>query len=283
MHTTYKHYYIATGASAKLYTLRCQEHITVSLPTGGARQEQRDYYIKTLCADSDRAIKKAHEYVDTKHADDETKPKLMTSGAKEKIYKITHRSPEVIERIRTRKAFSEGIRKGLAFKKWTIEAHKKLDDEIVPFGYWKDVKIEEMPMKNIQYFASLTEYKSEIHKRLSDLCKPHCKDVFEDRNKHFANINEKKNIKAMIVKIDRYRTDWGVHYSVQYITEQGHRLKTFGSCTTAFNRSIIDDYSVYDMIEFEATVKEHKVFEMGNESSPNIYKSTKLIRPKLTK
>ena len=93
MHTTYKHYYIATGASAKLYTLRCQEHITVSLPTGGARQEQRDYYIKTLCADSDRAIKKAHEYVDTKHADDETKPKLITSGAKEKIYKITHRSP----------------------------------------------------------------------------------------------------------------------------------------------------------------------------------------------
>ena len=292
-------YYISTGRGNNLYTLRCYRKFWVDLGALGGRIQEEDEYIKTLCVDSDLAIKKAKSYIDTKHSNDERKPDLKTDGATSNLYKIKRRSSEEVERIRILEEISAGIKYGIARKrnlaKWTIEAHKKLDEGINPIGYWRDIKIEEMPMKNIRYFAGLTEYKSEVHKRLSDLCKPHCKDVFEDRNKHFANIGDKVNVKAMIVKIDHWKTDFGTSISTHYITEEGEKLKTFGSCTTAFNRAIVDDYKIYDMIEFVATVKAHNSFDPTEEYDMHfgkklvhyegdgkvVYKSTKLIRPKL--
>ena len=82
-------YYISTGRGNNLYTLRCYRKFWVDLGALGGRIQEEDEYIKTLCVDSDLAIKKAKDYIDTKHSNDEKAKTYETEdGQKRKQLRV---------------------------------------------------------------------------------------------------------------------------------------------------------------------------------------------------
>ena len=301
------YYYISTGSGNKMYTLRhFYSHPTV--------RYDGDYYVTTLCVDSDRAIEKAREYLKKKYADIDKTPHLRVPDIKLDLDEITRskrRSVDEIEATRMREAIVSGIIAGIKKKKkdeeWRLNANKKLDSGWFPFKHSKQsdyeyamsknwLKIEDMNIFDINYWASLTEYKSDVHERLSEMCKPFSRYIPKNKNKHFGNVGDKKvKVKAMIISKEECDYGYGDSLNVKYITEEGHKLTTHGSVNSVFNKSISEDYEICDWIEFEATIKAHNSFDPSEDSTWDfgrkivfkegdgkvVYKTTKLIRPKL--
>ena len=99
----------------------------------------------------------------------------------------------------------------------------------------------------------------------------------------------------MIISKEECDYGYGDSLNVKYITEEGHKLTTHGSVNSVFNKSISEDYEICDWIEFEATIKAHNSFDPSEDSTWDfgrkivfkegdgkvVYKTTKLIRPKL--
>jgi hypothetical protein len=139
-----------------------------------------------------------------------------------------------------------------------------------------------MSQESINYWANLTEYKSEVHEAVSNVCKPNAIYIPKNANKHFGSVGDKVTVKAFVLNQDHYENDFGYNnYSVKikYITESGERLVTNGGDGTKFNQAMFD--AVNTWVELEATIKNHN--EFTPEDSDKTWNTTSLIRPKLIK
>jgi len=279
----YVRYYIASGSLTAMYTL-CV----------GYGVDTKGEYIVNLSTDPKTAVEKAMDYV---NKSGDTDP-LDTSYADESLNDIIRRNQDQIEADNLR-------RKEKNLANWIVTSLEVLFNGKNPFdkiwsgGHVIDhAPLDHMSQESINYWAGLTEYKSDIHEAMSNICKPKVIYIPKNANKHFSSVGDKVTVKAFVLSLDRYENDFGYNnYSVKikYITENGERLVTNGGCGTKFNQAMCD--SVNTWVELEATIKAHNEFtptisyeEICEKTGEYLYKekdgdktwnTTSLIRPKL--
>jgi len=267
--TNNSHYFLSSGDKTAMFTLRFAIDHDVD-----------SQYICNLSTDSEKAIKKAQEIISN-----EPYP-LNISYADTNLAEILKRNKEQIE-ADNKKRKEENIAAWVIGSKELIEAGKNPFGKIYSNfgdGSVKDYQlIKNMNQQSINYWASLTEYKSEIHKAMHEVCKPKLIDVPLNANKHFSNIAEKVNVKAMVLEQDYYEDYFGYTLKVKYITENGEKLITKSSSTTKFTSDIFEkiDNETHMWVEIEAKIKSHNSFYV--EESKKTWNTTSLIRPKLIK
>ena len=277
---TSSYYYLSSGKETAMYTLRfCPDPDDIC-----------SNYICNLSTDADKAIQKA-----IKKIADSPFP-LDTSYADVSLREIVRRKQEQIELDNQR-------RKEENIAKWIETSHDLIAEGYSPFdkkyrdsygmgGYESSSfvgheKIVDLNQNKINYWASLTEFKSVIHEKMHNACKPLAIYIPENANKHFSNIGEKVTVKAMIIDNEFYENEYGYgnHYikKVKYVTENGERLVTKGADTTKFNEDIFQktEDQLHMWVELEATVKSHN--EFTPEDGDVTWKTTSLIRPKLVR
>tara|TARA_R110000744_G_scaffold17859_1_gene48171 strand:- start:150 stop:1292 length:1143 start_codon:yes stop_codon:yes gene_type:complete len=310
------YFYISTGEKNKIF---CLKSFDANVEDSGDIRLGEKHEI-VLCTDPNKAIEKAKAYLEEIYPNEEKLPKLFTDGVLDaKLSTIIRRTKEEIEMDKEREKMKvvvgEVIRKSAAFRKWNREAHKKMDEGFNPF---KDYyRICDMSLLEINSSARRTKFKSNVHKRFSDICKSLAIHIPANANKHLGLVGEKIKVRAMLLDLEKVETDWGENLKLKWVTEDGERFITNGKWNTAFNKKIDDEYlntkddphhrvlcgdSLYGLsldkfVELEATIKAHNSFDPSEECeySPYngkkiiieegdgkvIYKTTKLIRPRL--
>ena len=278
-------YYIASGSLTAMYTL-CV----------GYGVDTKGEYIVNLSTDPKTAVEKAMDYV---NKSGDTYP-LDTSYADESLNDIIRRNQDQIEADNLRRK-EENLATWVSNSKDVLFNGKNPFDKIWVNGHVIDhAPLEKMSQESINYWANLTEYKSEIHEAVSNICKPKAIYIPKNANKHFGSVGDKVTVKAFVLSQDHYENGFGYNnYSVKikYITENGERLVTNGGSGTKFNQAIFD--SVHTWVELEATIKAHNEFtptvdyeEICEKTGEYLYKekdgdktwnTTSLIRPKLIK
>ena len=278
-------YYISSGELTAMYTL-CL----------GYGHDPKGDHIVNLSTDSQKAVRKAMEYVEKAN---DIYP-LETSYADVSLNEIVRREQEQIEADNLKRK-EENIANWIVASKELISQGKNPFAKIYAGGLVIDhAPISKMSQESINYWANLTEYKSEIHEAMSNICKPKAIYIPANANKHFGSVGDKVTVKAFVLSQDHYENSFGYNnYSVKikYITEDGERLVTNGGDETKFNEAIWD--SVNTWVELEATVKSHNKFtpkidytEVCEKTGQLIDKekdgdktwnTTSLIRPKLIK
>ncbi len=263
-------YYISSGELTAMYTL-CL----------GYGHDPKGDYIVNLSTEPQKAVRKAMEYVEKTN---DIYP-LETSYADVSLNEIVRREQEQIEADNLKRK-EENIANWIVASKELISQGKNPFAKIYAGGLVIDhAPISKMSQESINYWANLTEYKSEIHKAISNICKPKAIYIPANANKHFATVGEKVTVKAMIVDQDWFENPYGYGNDyirkVKYVTENGERLVTKGSDTTKFNEAIFQetDDQLHMWVELEATVKSHN--EFTPEDSDKTWNTTSLIRPKL--
>lgn len=263
-------YYISSGELTAMYTLNF----------GYGAHESGDYIVN-LSTDAETAVKKAMDYV---NAQGDIYP-LDTSYADVSLNDIVRRNQEQIEADNLRRK-EENIANWIVTSMEVISQGKNPFAKIYASGHVIDhAPISRMSQESINYWAGLTEYKSDIHEAVSNLCKPNAIYIPANANKHLGSVGDKVTVKAMIIYQDTFESDYGYGSyirKVKYVTENGERLVTKGADTTKFNQAIfqeIDDLHVW--VELEATIKNHN--EFTPEDSDKTWNTTSLIRPKLVK
>ena len=276
-------YYISSGELTAMYTL-CL----------GYGHDPKGDHIVNLSTDSEKAVSKAMEYV--KKAND-IYP-LETSYADVSLNEIVRRKQEQIEADNLKRK-EENIANWVVASKELISQGKNPFDKIWANGHVVGhYFLDDMSQETINYWANITDYKSEIHEAISNICKPRAIYIPKNANKHFGSVGDKVTVKAFVLSQDHYENSFGYNnYSVKikYITEDGERLVTNGGDETKFNEAIWN--SVNTWVELEATVKSHNKFtpkidytEVCEKTGQLIDKekdgdktwnTTSLIRPKL--
>ena len=265
-------YYISSGELTAMYTLNF----------GYGAHESGDYIVN-LSTDAETAVKKAMDYV---NAQGDIYP-LDTSYADVSLNDIVRRNQEQIEADNLRRK-EENIANWIVTSMEVISQGKNPFDKIYANGrvighYFLD----DMSQESINYWANLTEYKSEVHEAVSNVCKPNAIYIPKNANKHFGSVGDKVTFKAMIIDQDWFENPYGYGNDyirkVKYVTENGERLVTKGSDTTKFNEAIFQetDDQLHVWVELEATVKSHN--EFTPEDGDKTWNTTSLIRPKLIK
>jgi hypothetical protein len=263
-------YYISSGELTAMYTL-CL----------GYGHNPKGDHIVNLSTDSEKAVSKAMEYVEKAN---DIYP-LETSYADVSLNEIVRRKQEQIEADNLK-------RKEENIANWVVASKELISQGKNPFGkIWANGHVvdhyflDDMSQESINYWANLTEYKSEIHEAVSKWCKPNAIYIPANANKHFGTVGEKVTVKAMIIDQDFYENPYGYGNDyirkVKYVTENGERLVTKGSDTTKFNEAIFEETqnSTHMWVELEATVKSHN--EFTPEDGDKTWNTTSLIRPKL--
>ena len=278
-------YYISSGELTAMYTL-CL----------GYGHDSKGDYIVNLSTDPKKAVSKAMKYV--KKAND-IYP-LNISYADESLNDIIRRNQDQVEADNLRRK-EENLANWIVTSKELISQGKNPFDKIWSYGHVVGhYFLDDMSQESINYWANLTEYKSEIHEAISNICKPQAIYIPKNANKHFGSVGDKVTVKAFVLSQDHYKNNFGYdNYSVKikYITENGERLVTNGGDETKFNEAIWN--SVNTWVELEATVKTHNEFtpkvdytEVCERTGEYIHKekdgdktwnTTSLIRPKLIK
>ena len=264
-------YYISSGELTAMYTLNF----------GYGAHESGDYIVN-LSTDAETAVKKAMDYVNTQG---DIYP-LDTSYADVSLNDIVRRNQEQIEADNLRRK-EENIANWIVTSMEVISQGKNPFAKIYASGHVIDhAPISRMSQESINYWASLTEYKSDIHEAMSNLCKPNAIYIPANANKHLGSVGDKVTVKAMIIYQDTFESDYGYGSyirKVKYVTENGERLVTKGADTTKFNQAIFQetDDQLHVWVELEATIKNHN--EFTPEDSDKTWNTTSLIRPKLVK
>ena len=264
-------YYISSGELTAMYTLNF----------GYGAHESGDYIVN-LSTDAETAVKKAMDYVNTQG---DIYP-LDTSYADVSLNDIIRRNQEQIEADNLRRK-EENIANWIVTSMEVISQGKNPFAKIYASGHVIDhAPISRMSQESINYWASLTEYKSDIHEAMSNLCKPNAIYIPANANKHLGSVGDKVTVKAMIIYQDTFESDYGYGSyirKVKYVTENGERLVTKGADTTKFNQAIFQetDDQLHVWVELEATIKNHN--EFTPEDSEKTWNTTSLIRPKLVK
>jgi len=264
-------YYISSGELTAMYTLNF----------GYGAHESGDYIVN-LSTDAETAVKKAMDYV---NAQGDIYP-LDTSYADVSLNDIVRRNQEQIEADNLRRK-EENIANWIVTSMEVISQGKNPFAKIYASGHVIDhAPISRMSQESINYWASLTEYKSDIHEAMSNLCKPNAIYIPANANKHLGSVGDKVTVKAMIIYQDTFESDYGYGSyirKVKYVTENGERLVTKGADTTKFNQAIFQetDDQLHVWVELEATIKNHN--EFTPEDSEKTWNTTSLIRPKLVK
>lgn len=304
------YFYISTGEKNKLFTLKSVKADAVTKWVKGDFITSTERHEIVLSADPDKAIEKAKAYLEEIYPNEEKLPKLLTDAVLDaELSPITRRTKEEIELEKEREkmkiVIGAALRKGLAFREWSHKAHKRMDEGRNPFdGY----NIDDMPLVDINYSAKLKNFKSDVHKRFSEICKSLARHIPENANKHLGVVGEKTKIRAMLLDHDNIDTAYGMNLKLKWIAENGERFITNGSVGSVFNKKIYDEYLDIDhlvdngpklpldrFVEIEATIKAHNSFDPSEDSTWDfgrkivfkegdgkvIYKTTKLIRPKL--
>jgi hypothetical protein len=262
-----KGYYISSGELTAMYTLNF----------GHGVHESGDYIVN-LSTDAETAVKKAMDYVNTQG---DIYP-LDTSYADVSLNDIIRRNQEQIEIDNLRRK-QDNIANWIVTSMEVISQGKNPFDKIYANGrVIGHASFDNMSQESINYWANLTEYKSEVHEAVSNVCKPNAIYIPKNANKHFGSVGDKVTVKAFVLNQDHYENDFGYNnYSVKikYITENGERLVTNGGDGTKFNQAMFD--AVNTWVELEATIKNHN--EFTPEDSDKTWNTTSLIRPKLIK
>jgi hypothetical protein len=211
---------------------------------------------------------------------------LDTSYADVSLNDIVRRNQEQIEADNLRRK-EENIANWIVTSMEVISQGKNPFAKIYASGHVIDhAPISRMSQESINYWAGLTEYKSDIHEAVSNLCKPNAIYIPANANKHLGSVGDKVTVKAMIIYQDTFESDYGYGSyirKVKYVTENGERLVTKGADTTKFNQAIFQetDDQLHVWVELEATIKNHN--EFTPEDSDKTWNTTSLIRPKLIK
>ena len=278
-------YYIASGSLTAMYTL-----------CFGYGVDTKGEYIVNLSTDPKKAVSKAMKYVEKAN---DIYP-LDISYADESLNDIIRRNQDQVEADNLRRK-EENLATWVSNSKDVLFNSKNPFDKIYAGGCVIDhAPLEKMSQESINYWANLTEYKSDIHEAMSNICKPKAIYIPKNANKHFGSVGNKVTVKAFVLSQDHYENHFGYNnYSVKikYITENGERLVTNGGDGTKFNQAIFD--SVNTWVEIEATIKAHNEFtpkvgyeEICEKTGEYLYKekdgdktwnTTSLIRPNLVK
>ena len=290
-------YFISYGAKTQMYTL---------WSNGG----HYPYGIKNLSTKPDQAIQKAREYLaDFECLDDAQIDELLDISATEvSLDEIRRRNQEEI-------LIDSIAKKEANIAKWVERSLQQIEDGINPFDkepiphtyppQYNYFSLDEMGQKTINYWANLTEFKSEVHKAMHDYCKPNSIELIQNANIHFGNVGDKKvRVRVQFVSLDYKDSPFAYGdtiYTFRFHTEDGARIIFSTSSWDAADRI---DWQLFtkeskprklcegNWITIEGTIKEHINFEpkeyVTMETSGKqvemptgkVYKSTKMIRVK---
>ena len=289
-------YKINFGAETKMYTLWFK---------GGHYPS----YIKNLSTKPDLAIQKAKEYLADFEGWDEAviQEELDISTTEYTLEEIRRRTQEQI--------LQDSIAKKEAnIAKWVERSLQQIEDGINPFDkqpiphtyppQYNYGSLDNMELKDINYWANLTEFKSEVHQAMHDYCKPNSIELIQNANIHFGNVGDKKvRVRVQFVSLEHKDNPhaYGTISTFRFHTKDGARI-IFS--TSSYDAADKIDWQLFteeseprklcegNWITIEGTIKEHINFEpkeyVTMETSGKqvemptgkVYKSTKMIRVK---
>ena len=289
-------YYISTGRLTRMFTL-------------WKAQWGRDLFITNLCTDSQEAVQKAKDIISKEREDwcDEKIAEELDAGMTEyTLDEIIHRTQEQI-------VADAEAKKEANIQKWIQRSLLMLEEGIYnPFAKYRDkfgvpkyCELKDLSQSSINYWCNLQEFKSPVHKAMSEYCKKlgYVK-IIKNANKHFGNVGDKK-VRVKVQFVSRHSNSSpfsyeGMQYKFKFHTEDGARINW---STTSIDASL-SVQNVYDengkfvrevkegeWITIEGTVKKHINFQpteyldLDNgktieQKSDKIYKSTVMIRVK---
>ena len=289
-------YYISTGALNRMYTL-------------WFKGIERDGFITNLSTDPKEAVQKAKDIISQEHPDwcAKTISEELDAGITE------YTLDEIIYRNEEMMIADAEAKKQANIEKWIQRSLIMLKEGIYnPFGKYTDkfgirhyYKLEELNQGDINYWCNLKEFKSPVHKAMSEYCKKlGYVEIIKNANKHFGNEGDKKvRVKVQFVSMSRSMSPFGykvMQDKFKFHTEDGARIVW---TTTSFEasllvRNVYDENDKYvrpvkegEWITIEGTVKKHINFQpteyldLDNgktieKKSDKIYKSTVMIRVK---
>jgi len=184
---------------------------------------------------------------------------------------------------------NKALKKGLANCIRGARNHfdpREPDDDIYE-GSWS--VIETIQPKEICRWKNKKIFKNEVEKNIAKTVEVLGRHIPMNANKHIGKTGEKTKVKAMLLEWEIIEGGYGLQLKLKWITEDGKRFITNGALDSSFNKKISYEYLADNpriketllpldkFVVINATVKEHLTFEKGKK----IYKSSRLIRPKI--
>tara|TARA_Y100000004_G_scaffold169866_1_gene204469 strand:- start:109 stop:1056 length:948 start_codon:yes stop_codon:yes gene_type:complete len=290
------YYYISTGRLTRMFTL-------------WKAQWGRDLFITNLCTDPEEAVQKAKDIISEEREDwcDEKIAEELDAGMTE------YTLDEIIHRTQDQIVADAEAKKQANIQKWIERSLLMLEEGIYnPFAKYKDkfgvpkyYELKDLTQSSINYWCNLQEFKSPVHKAMSEYCKKlGYVEFVKNANVHFGNVGDKKvRVKVQFVSMNSSMSPFGykvMQDKFKFHTEDGARIIW---STTSIDASynvlhVYDENDKYvrhirqgEWITIEGTVKKHVNFQPTEQldldtgktiyqKSDKIYKSTIMIRVK---
>lgn len=289
-------YYISTGRLIRMYTL-------------WKAQFGRDLFITNLCTNPEEAVQKAKDIISEEREDwcDEKIAEELDVGMTEyTLDEIIHRTQEQI-------VADAEAKKQANIEKWIQRSLLMLEEGIYnpfakytdKFGVPKYYELKDLTQSSINYWCNLQEFKSPVHKAMSEYCKKlGFVEIIKNANKHFGNVGDKKvRVKVQFVSMSSSMSPFGykvMQDKFKFHTEDGARIVWSTTSIDASwkvlhvydeNDNYVRDIRQGEWITIEGTVKKHISFQPTEQldldtgktiyqKSDKIYKSTVMIRVK---
>ena len=280
-------FYIHYGQKVAMYTLWADH------PRWDKAQ-----YIQNLSNDPKEAVKKAYILAEQygEKPDD-----VDISETKMSLNEITRRNQEQI-------AIDEEKRKKENIENWLQRSLFLLEKNKNPFqtsdlGFWAQGNIdprdkhifepdhyeslENLSLKDINYWGTLGTFKSEVHKKMHEHCKPLVADLVPNKNIHFGNVGDKKvRVRVQFISVEVVDNPYSYNEhdyisKFRFNTEDGARITARVNSNNAgnfANKTYDQRRQEGDWLTIEGTIKEHNVFEP---EAGVVYNTTRMIRLKL--
>ena len=242
-------YYISSGEQTKMYTLRTryiEELRGIAI--------ERDYYIRNLSTNPDKALQVARDLG----------------------YDVSKKPEFTLEEIRRQKSEEQAKRyeeQRIAEERERVLKENRMIDDIknyrFPFGKYKNQNFASVPEDYIQYWLSveLGEHDTVLHALVSVLASlfPEIVERIKrssGNGEYFGEIKKRyQNLKGEIVKVTGFDGFYGWSNVYNIILENGELAVYMGSAYIGYDDNGFVPAKVGDKIKFAGTVKNHSEYD----------------------
>ena len=288
-------YYMGTGRTGAMYTLRHSFIDMIHHPIYGASEIHRDHFIKTLSNDFDKAVEKAEawckeygvelkerEATELRAIKQRSKEQLAIIKAEEEAYKEDRQRTYEIERRDKLQGYTNSLRdplkanehlwgkyKGETIGKEFMEEHQGIKEYYPDEGYLRYVVRESKP---IEASDDQPQNVVDVYNQVGDEMKarilkvfPHIgDDVPEPNGNYFGKIKDKVTITGVVVGKFSFESQWGITHVTKLVKDTGELITYMGKEISTY---------VGEPMVIQATIKKHDKYKDE--------KSTHLCRPKV--
>jgi len=246
-------YYISTGEQTKMYTLRVRYPEKVFTPEGSFTIT-RDYYVRNLSIDKEKAEVKAKDIVsrlDGKFVD----------STLESLEEIRRRTSEEVEAARLASEKEAQERFEERERQRREDAFDKISRKVWPFGQCHTEAFENAPDSYILYFLSLDSEDDVILQSLQEALKnvfPHLIKLPEPNGEYYGEVKKREDFN--VTPIARFSFDgfYGTVYIEKFVKDTGELIVYKGSAPTGLDLGL--------PATFKATIKSHEEYKDENQT-----------------